>query len=391
MVAALCDSGRVVSSTVEDAFRNVPRHLFVPDFPIEMAYADEAVAVQLVDGVATSSASQPSMMAIMLEQLAVRPGHRVLEIGAGTGYNAALMARMVGPTGSVTAVDIDQELIDSAERHLAAAGVSGVRLVCADGALGYAENAPYDRIVLTVGSSDVRPEWVAQLSAGGRLLLPLAVRGSQLSVSLDLGTDGLLYSDSVRGCAFIRLRGIGAGPDTTVMLGDELAMLLPEDAETVPDPADVIAALAAPGPVRGSPVPLGPRDVWDGFGLWLALNDPRMVRLSANQPAGLLAESMFAVGPTHAGVALVGPGRGVALAAATGDTSAVRAFGIDGRGPAERMLLALAEWEAAGSPQAADLGLVVAPRPLPVTVAPGSAVVATPSARVLTTWHAPVT
>ncbi|MEJ3652723.1 methyltransferase domain-containing protein [Actinomycetes bacterium KLBMP 9759] len=391
MVAALCESGRLVSPAVEDAFRNVPRHLFVPDLPIETAYADEAVAVQLVDGVATSSASQPSMMAIMLEQLSVRPGHRVLEIGAGTGYNAALMARIVGPTGSVTAVDIDQELIDAAGDHLAAAGVSGVHLVCADGALGYAENAPYDRIVLTVGSSDVRPEWVAQLSAGGRLLLPLAVRGSQLSVSLDLGTDGLLYSDSVRGCAFIRLRGIGAGPDTTVMLGDELAMLLPEDADSVPDPADVTAALSAPGPVQGSPVPLSPRDVWDGFGLWLALNEPRMVRLSANAPEGLLAESMFAVGPAYAGIALVGAGPGLAMAGPDAAGSAVRVFGPDGAGPAELLISALAEWEAAGCPQAADLGLVVAPRPLPITVTPGSAVVTTPNARVLTTWPATVT
>ena len=94
------------------------------------------------------------------------------------------------PTGSVTAVDIDAELIDSAARHLAAAGVTGVRLVCADGALGHPPDAPYDRIVLTVGSSDVRPEWVAQLAPGGRLLLPLALRGSQLSVALDLGPDG---------------------------------------------------------------------------------------------------------------------------------------------------------------------------------------------------------
>src|SRR4030081_2626179 len=109
----------------------------------------------------------------MLEQLDLRPGHHVLEIGAGTGYNAALMARIVGPAGAVTAVDIDEDLIARAAVHLAEAGVSGVELVAADGALGYPTGAPYDRIVLTVGSSDIRPEWVAQLGPGGRLLLPL--------------------------------------------------------------------------------------------------------------------------------------------------------------------------------------------------------------------------
>src|SRR5690242_7599402 len=181
-----------VSATVEAAFRAVPRHLFLPGVPLPRAYADEAVAVQAVDGVTTSSASQPSMMAIMLAQLDLHPGHRVLEVGAGTGYNAALMTRLVGPEGRVVAVDIDADLVEGAGRHLAAAGVGGVELVCADGALGHPPGAPYDRIVLTVGSGVVRPEWIAQLAPGGRLLLPLALRGTQLSVALDLGSDGLL-------------------------------------------------------------------------------------------------------------------------------------------------------------------------------------------------------
>ena len=107
----------------------------------------------------------------------------------------------------MVAVDIDADLVDGAARHLAAAGVGDVELVCGDGALGHPPGAPYDRIVLTVGSGDVRPEWVAQLAPGGRLLLPLALRGTQLSVALDLGADGALRSDSVHRCAFVRLRG----------------------------------------------------------------------------------------------------------------------------------------------------------------------------------------
>ena len=131
-----------------------------------------------------------------------------------------------------------------------------------------------------MGSSDVRPEWVAQLAPGGRLLLPLALRGSQLSVALDLGPDGLLRSDSVRGCAFIRLRGIGAAPETVLPVGAGCSMQVPEDARGRAGPRRVVAAaLAAPGPVRPAGVPLGPQDVWDGFGLWLALHDPRAVRL----------------------------------------------------------------------------------------------------------------
>src|SRR6201991_2103929 len=247
MVDVLCDAGRIRSPAVEDAFRNVPRHLFLPGLSLDDAYADEAVAVQLTDGVPTSSASQPSVMAIMLEQLDLRPGLRVREIGAGTGYTAARMARIVGSKGVVVAVDIDEVLVEKAARHLASAGVTDVGLVAADGAHGHPPSAPYHRIVLTVGSDDVRPEWVAQLAPGGRMLLPLDVRGSQLSIALDLGDDGVLRSSSVRRCAFIRLRGDGARPESLVRLaGSGLAVQAPDDGPDA-DPVALGTALASPG------------------------------------------------------------------------------------------------------------------------------------------------
>ena len=125
LVDGLRDSGRLCSAAVEEAFRAVPRHLFLPGVPLPRAYADEAVAVQAVDGVTTSSASQPSMMAIMLAQLDLRPGHRVLEVGAGTGYNAALMTRLVGQEGRVVAIDIDADLVEGAARHLTVVSPGG--------------------------------------------------------------------------------------------------------------------------------------------------------------------------------------------------------------------------------------------------------------------------
>src|SRR5262245_24795571 len=203
LVETLRARGRLQSPAIAAAFAQVPRHLFVPDVSLEEAYRDTFIATKRQpDGEVVSSSSQPEIMAIMLEQLDLRPGHRVLEIGAGTAYNAALLAHLVGVTGSVTTVDIDDDIVAAARAHLAAAGVGGVRVVCADGWAGLAEDAPYDRIIVTVGAHDLSPAWRAQLVPGGRLLLPLSLPAVQACVAFD-DRDGVLESVSVRGCVFM--------------------------------------------------------------------------------------------------------------------------------------------------------------------------------------------
>src|SRR4051812_10370955 len=96
LVDQMKSGGHLASRSIEAAFRAVPRHLFLPDNPLEEVYRDQAIATKSLQERVVSSSSQPTMMAIMLQQLDLRPGQRVLEIGAGTGYNAALMARIVG-------------------------------------------------------------------------------------------------------------------------------------------------------------------------------------------------------------------------------------------------------------------------------------------------------
>jgi protein-L-isoaspartate(D-aspartate) O-methyltransferase len=356
LVRGLRTHGCAITPAVVEAFLAMPRHLFLPGVPIADAYADEAVPTQVVDGVATSSASQPSMMAIMLEQLAPAPGHRVLEIGAGTGYNAALLTRLVGPSGRVVSVDIDEELVERAARHLAEAGVTGVDLRVGDGALGVPDAAPYDRIVLTVGSWDVRPEWVAQLTPGGRLLLPLTVGGSQLSVAFDLRPDGVLESRSVRSCAFIRLRGAGAGPEATEPVRPGWLAQVPEGAQ--PDLDLVATMLDEPGKLHRSAGALERADVWDGLGLWLMLTVPGALRLltsDAEDPPG------YWLVPTGQGRATVAVAVPDGLAALVTEPSGVRAFGSQGETAVRRLRAGIDAWYAAGCPHAADLRILAVP------------------------------
>ena len=137
------------------------------------------------------------MMAIMAEQLHLEPGSRVLEIGAGTGYNAAILAHVVGPGGSVVTVDIDQDIVDEAAANLGNAGYGDVEAICGDGFVGHSPGQPYDRIMVTVGAQDVSPHWVEQLRDGGIMVVPLWFRGYRLSVALQK-RDGVLASLSAK-------------------------------------------------------------------------------------------------------------------------------------------------------------------------------------------------
>ncbi|MGW7007303.1 methyltransferase, FxLD system [Streptomyces sp. NPDC054933] len=171
--------GHARTTDVENALRTVPRHVFVPDAPLEDAYANAPVHIKYdTDGTSISCASQPGVVALMLDQLEAQPGERILELGAGTGYNAALLAHLVGEHGHVTTIDVDDDLVEGARARLAAAGITNVEALTRDGAVGHAESAPYDRIIATVGAHGIPHAWLDQLAPGGRLLVPQRLKGS---------------------------------------------------------------------------------------------------------------------------------------------------------------------------------------------------------------------
>jgi protein-L-isoaspartate(D-aspartate) O-methyltransferase len=174
MVTTLVEDGVVDDAGVERAMRQVPRHRFTPDASPDEAYADHAVVVgRGRDGTPISTASQPRMVAIMLGQLEVAAGHRVLEIGTGSGYNAALLSALAGPEGHVVSVELEPALAERAAAVLAEVGAGDVEVVTGDGRLGHGEGAPYDRIMVTTGAKEVAPAWRDQLVDGGRIVVPV--------------------------------------------------------------------------------------------------------------------------------------------------------------------------------------------------------------------------
>ncbi|MGW6455625.1 methyltransferase domain-containing protein [Streptomyces sp. NPDC055078] len=214
---------------VREAVEALPRHLFAPDRlwrwdghrygPVERALdavrwaeelygdPDAAAVTQVTDGRASSSLSCQAIVADMLDALRLEPGRRVLELGTGTGWNAALLALRAGP-GRVTSVEADPELASAARKRLETSGVQ-VAVEVGDGAAGWAPGAPYDRVVATYAVDRVPWAWVAQTRPGGRIVTPWGRLGH---VALTVAPDGRSASGWVQGLAqFIPARGTATG------------------------------------------------------------------------------------------------------------------------------------------------------------------------------------
>jgi len=207
MIERLRSEGVLRSRTVEDALRFVPRHLFFDGVTLDAAYAETAVTVKVdADGTALSSASQPAIVAAMLELTKLEPGHRVLEVGGGTGYNAALLSRIVGSGGLVVTIELEDDLAVAARSRLADQGFLNVQVVAGDGAQGYPEAAPYDRIIVTTGAAMVAPAWVDQLGEDGRLVTPVVDSGGIGMIHCYVKRASDLEQIATMPCGFLPMR-----------------------------------------------------------------------------------------------------------------------------------------------------------------------------------------
>ncbi|MGQ0778890.1 MAG: methyltransferase, FxLD system [Pseudonocardiales bacterium] len=285
MVEHIAAAGHLRSSGVEQALRTVPRHLFVPEVSIEDAYANKAITTKPggPGGRPASCATVPTVMAMMLGQLDVQPGGRVLEIGAGTGYNAALLAELVGETGQVTTIDIHPDVTEQARRALDATGYDRVQVITGDGALGAPEHAPFDRIIVTVGPWDLPSAWLDQLVHGGRLVVPLHWRGQARSVAF-VHADGVLRARDSQLCGFIPMIGDGQDGERTGQIADDVALYW--DSDQPIDPAALHGILTQPATTVWSGASVVPNESTDPIWPRLTGTEPGTCRFAA-EPAAI--------------------------------------------------------------------------------------------------------
>ena len=201
LVADLVRDGHVRGEAVRSAFLAVPRERFVTEDLRGKAYVDTPLPIPMGQTI-----SAPSMIAIMLEEAELAAGRTVLDVGTGSGYNAALLAAIVG-AANVVSIERHADLLEFARGNLVAAG-HAVRLVVGDGTLGYAPEAPYDRIVVTAGAPRIAKSWVRQTAIGGLIVAPIgrSTYSQVLIVARRTGEDRVETREGTA-CAFVPLVG----------------------------------------------------------------------------------------------------------------------------------------------------------------------------------------
>jgi protein-L-isoaspartate(D-aspartate) O-methyltransferase len=183
---------------VLEAMAQVPRHEFMPPERRSEAYHDGAVSIGHGQTI-----SQPYMVAYMVEALRVEAGHRVLEVGAGSGYQAAVLSHLAD---EVYAIELIPALASRAAETLERLGYDNAHIITGDGSEGYAQAAPYDRIIVAAAAPEISPRWVEQLRIGGLIVAPVGERLTQVC-TMARKTEAGLETIQTIGCIFVPLLG----------------------------------------------------------------------------------------------------------------------------------------------------------------------------------------
>ena len=184
---------------VIDAMLSIPRHLFVEEAMAAQAYSDSPLPIG-----EKQTISQPYMVAIMSELLALNGSEKVLEIGTGSGYQAAVLARLADRVYTVERI---RPLALRARKVLDGLGLLNINLKISDGTTGWEEEAPFDAIMVTAGAPAVPSAYVDQLKPGGRLVIPVGGEAQQTLIRIVRGNDGGITREEYGGCRFVKLIG----------------------------------------------------------------------------------------------------------------------------------------------------------------------------------------
>ncbi len=184
---------------VLDAMGKVPRHLFVPEYIRHAAYEDRPLPIGFEQTI-----SQPYIVAMMTEALELKEGARVLEIGTGSGYQAAVLAEIAAEVYTVERIP---QLFSRAKRLLESLGYDNVHFKLADGTEGWPEHAPYDAIMVTAASPDVPEPLVEQLAVGGVMVIPVGGELTQRLLRIRKVSEDEVETESLGGCVFVKLKG----------------------------------------------------------------------------------------------------------------------------------------------------------------------------------------
>ena len=194
-------SGIIKDKNVIDAFKKVPRELFVAEDRTEEAYGDYPLSIGKGQTI-----SQPTTVMIMTQALELKEGDKVLEVGAGSGYQAAIIANIVGDNGKVISTEIVDELVESAKINIKKLKLKNVKIIKHDGSKGYAKEAPYDKIIITAACPKIPSPLIRQLKEGGIIVAPVGDMNEQEMIK-GRKINGKLIEENLGDFMFVPLKG----------------------------------------------------------------------------------------------------------------------------------------------------------------------------------------
>ncbi len=200
LVKKLKIEGYIKTENVEKAFLETQRENFIPDQKKNYAYAD--TPLEIGQG---QTISAPHMVAIMCEALDIKEGQKIMEIGAGSGYHAAIISKLIGEKGHLYTIERFPVLAEKASKNLKKTDIKNATVIVGDGSQGHKERAPYDRIYVTCASPGIPPPLIEQLKDHGKLLIPVGQTVCELQLIEKVG-DKTKISD-LGGCVFVPLVG----------------------------------------------------------------------------------------------------------------------------------------------------------------------------------------